>query len=276
MSTGDRAKGRKSIFVTGGARGIGRATLELFAEEGWFVAGYDVDANGLAEVERALGSERCLTRVLDVSDKRAWDEAMGEFAEATSGHMDILFNNAGIGGSGWFEDVPWERAIRIIEVNLIGVVNGVYAALPLLKNTPGSLCFSTSSAAAIYGMPKVAAYAASKFGVRGLTEALSAELHPFGVRAADVLPGAIDTPILDETPEFSGGTPPGSEMRAAGQSGGLPLMQPEDVARVVRQAYDSDQLHWYVPEALGAVAAAKSGSAEALRESFRKQLTAEG
>lgn len=273
MRVGSGARGRKSIFVTGAARGIGRATLELFAEQGWFVAGYDLDAEGLESIEAALGSDRCLTRVLDVRDKGAWDEAMAEFSEHTDGRLDILFNNAGIGGGGWFEDVPYERAIRIIEVNLIGVMNGVYAGLPLLKNTPGSLCLSTSSAAGIYGMPRVAAYSASKAAVCALTEALSAELHRCGVRAADVVPGVIDTPILDETFDYTDGQHPGVEMRAAAAAqDGLGVKQPEDVARIVLEAYASERLHWYVPEELGQVAVASGTAPEALREAFRKQL----
>ena len=101
------ARDRKSIFVTGGASGIGRATCRLFAERGWFVGAYDVDEAGLASLEQELGSENCLTRRLDVSDKAEFDRAMEEFSGATGGRLDLLFNNAGIGAGG--STVPLRR-----------------------------------------------------------------------------------------------------------------------------------------------------------------------
>jgi NAD(P)-dependent dehydrogenase (short-subunit alcohol dehydrogenase family) len=263
---------RRSIFITGAASGIGRATARLFAREGWLVGCVDVDEAGLETLQGELGRSQCFINRLDVSDKPAYDVVMEAFARKSAGSLDILFNNAGIGGAGWFEDIPYERALRIIETNVIGVVNGVYAALPLLKRTPNSLCFSTSSSAAIYGLPRVAVYAASKFAVKGLTEALSAELARYDVRAADVLPGLIDTPILDDTADFSGGEPPGVVMRRnAAAEGALRMMAPEDVATCVRAAYESDRVHWYIPEELGAIEAARAGGVEGLRNQFRRQ-----
>jgi NAD(P)-dependent dehydrogenase (short-subunit alcohol dehydrogenase family) len=268
-----RAGDRKCIFVTGGASGIGRATAKLFAGRGWFVGAYDVDEGGLATLEQELGAESCVTRRLDVSDKADFDRAMEEFSEASGGRLDLLFNNAGIGAGGWFEEVPYDVAMRVLQVNFVGVVNGVYAALPLLKRTPNSLCFSNSSSAAIYGMPRSAMYAASKFAVKGLTEALSVEFARFGGRAADVLPALIDTPILDATLDYSGGERPGVAMReAATPEGAMRLMQPEAVAECVWEAYGSDRLHWYVPEEMENVDRARAGGAEVLRDQFKKSV----
>ena len=203
MAETTRSGERKTIFITGGASGIGRATARLFSERGWFVGAYDVDEAGLAslqeELEDELGAGRCITRKLDVSDKAEFDRAMHEFSEATGGRLDLLFNNAGIGAGGWFEDVPYELAMRVIEVNFIGVVNGVYAGIPLLSKTPGSLCFSTSSSAALFGMPRTGMYAATKFAVKGLTEALSVELSPLREpgRRHDARPGRHPDPRGD-------------------------------------------------------------------------------
>jgi NAD(P)-dependent dehydrogenase (short-subunit alcohol dehydrogenase family) len=263
--------------VTGGASGIGRATARLFCDRGWFVGAYDIDEAGLASLARELGAENCLTRRLDVSDKADFDLAVNEFAAATDGRLDLLFNNAGIGAGGWFEDVPYDVAMRVLQVNFVGVVNGVYAALPLLKRTPNSLCFSTASAAALYGMPRTAMYAASKFAVRGLTEALAVELARFGGRAADVAPALVDTPILETSLDYSSGERPGVAMReSATPEGATRLMQPEDVAACVWEAYGSDRVHWYVPEEMENVDRARAGGVEPLRDHFKKTVLGGG
>jgi NAD(P)-dependent dehydrogenase (short-subunit alcohol dehydrogenase family) len=267
------ARDRKSIFVTGGASGIGRATCRLFAERGWFVGAYDIDEEGLASLEQELGSENCLARRLDVGDKAAFDRAMEEFSEATGGRLDLLFNNAGIGAGGWFEEVPYEVAMRVLEVNFIGVVNGVYAGIPLLKRTPNSFCFSTSSSAALFGMPRTGMYAATKFAVKGLTEALSVELARFGSRAADMMPALIDTPILDSVPDYSGGEPPGVTMKKnAAPEGPTRLVQPEEVAELVWEAYGSDRVHWYIPAEMEGIDKARAAGVEPLRDQFKKTV----
>jgi len=101
---------------------------------------------------------------------------IAEFSEWSGHRLDLLYNNAGIGIAGYFEEIPLSRSVDIINVNLIGVIHGIYAALPLLKQTPNSLCFLTSSSAASYGTPLLAVYAATQFAVKGLTEALAVEL----------------------------------------------------------------------------------------------------
>jgi NAD(P)-dependent dehydrogenase (short-subunit alcohol dehydrogenase family) len=264
------ASGRRAIFITGAASGMGRETARLFAEKGWFVGAYDVDEEGLASLERELGAERCVARRLDVTNKADYDAAVGEFATRSGGRLDLLFNNAGVGEGGWFEDVPYEAALRVVEVNLIGVLNGIYAALDLLKATANSLCFTTSSSSATYGMPRIAVYSATKHAVKGLTEALSLEFARHGVRVADVLPGMIDTPILTRTPNRSGDVPAGLRPQDfAPKQGPFRLMPARAVAECVWQAYHSDRLHWYVPEEIGEIDRAKAASAEAVREQFR-------
>jgi NAD(P)-dependent dehydrogenase (short-subunit alcohol dehydrogenase family) len=261
-----RANGRKSIFVTGAASGMGRATAKLFAGKGWFVGAVDVDTDGLSSLEKEIGTENCFVRRLDVTDKPDYDRAIAEFGAATGGRLDLLYNNAGIGHGGWFEDVPYEATIRLVQVNFIGVLNGIYAALPLLKATPNSLCFTTSSSSATYGMPRLAVYSATKHAVKGLTEALSLEFARHGVRAADVLPGLIDTPILTSSQDHSGLRQPGVRPQdVAPKTGMFRLLPAEAVAECVWQAYHSDRLHWYVPEEIAEIDRAKATGAEAVR-----------
>jgi NAD(P)-dependent dehydrogenase (short-subunit alcohol dehydrogenase family) len=277
MSATQQGGDRQSIFITGGASGIGRATAVLFAARGWFVGAYDIDEAGLASLAAELGPENCLTRRLDVSDKADYEIAMAEFAERSSGRLDLLFNNAGIGAGGWFEEVPYDVAMRVLQVNFIGVMNGAYVGAPLLKQTPNSLFFSTSSSAGIFGMPRSGIYAASKFAVKGLTEALSVEFARFGGRAADMLPALIDTPILDATLDYSDGERPGVAMRkTATPDGPMRLVQPEEVAQLVWEAYGADRVHWYIPAEMENVERGRAGGVEGMRDQFKKMLLGDG
>ena len=189
--------GRKTIFVTGAASGIGRATAQFFAARGWFVGLYDVNAAGLAETQALIAADRQTSGALDVRDLGAWRTAIAQFGDQTGGKLHVLFNNAGIGRGGWFEDIDPKTSDDIIDVNLRGVVYGVYAALPLLKATPNARIVNTASAAAVYGTPRAAIYSATKFAVRGLTEALDIEFRRHGVRVTSLMPWFVDTPILD-------------------------------------------------------------------------------
>ncbi|PKQ03486.1 MAG: short-chain dehydrogenase [Alphaproteobacteria bacterium HGW-Alphaproteobacteria-11] len=234
-----QANGRKSIFITGAASGMGLETARLFHGKGWFVGGYDVNEAGLKALEKEIGAENCIVATLDVTDKQAYDAAVASFGKATDGKMDLLYNNAGIGAGGLFADMDFAENMRVVQVNFVGVLNGIHAALPLLKATENSLCFTTSSSSATYGMPGIAVYSATKHAVKGLTEALSIEFRLIGVRAADVLPGLIDTPILPE------GT-----VANAPKEGMFRAIPPVEVAKVVWEAYGSDKLHWYVPPEL--------------------------
>jgi NAD(P)-dependent dehydrogenase (short-subunit alcohol dehydrogenase family) len=268
------ADGRKSIFITGAASGMGRETALLFAEQGWFVGAYDVDADGLKSLGQELGEANCVTRRLDVTDKADFDAAVVEFSAETDGHLDLLYNNAGIGHTGWFEDVPYEDTRRLIDINFIGVVNGIYAALPLLRSTENSLCFTTSSSAATYGAPRLAIYAATKFAVKGLTEALAVEFDRYGIRVADVLPGLIDTPILTNSPNHSGDAPTdvANLKQNAPKEGPFRLMPARAVADCVWEAYHSDKLHYYVPDEIGDLDRAKAAGPEAYRDQMKQNV----
>jgi len=252
-----KANGRKSIFITGAASGIGRATAKFFYEKGWFVGAYDLNLDGLKTLEQEIGFANCISGRLDVVDRENFAAALQDFSEATGGKMDILFNNAGIGMGGLFDEYKFEDLIRIANINFLGVMNGIYAALPLLKATPDSLCFSTSSSAACYGLPGGSVYSATKEAVKGLTEALSIEFSRFGVRAADVLPGFIDTPILGEgTAQY---LPKEGMWRA---------VPPVEIAKAVWASYaiDKERLHWFVPEEISELYARAAADPEGTRK----------
>ena len=271
----------KFAFITGAASGIGRATAELFAEHGWWIGAADRNAKGLEELRDALGKDQCLFWHLDVTDMAAYDVVVAELGEATGGRLDLLFNNAGLGAAGFFEDIPLEETLRVIDINLVGVIHGIYAALPLLKATSNSLCFTTSSSAATYGAPNLAVYAATKFAVKGLTEALAVELARCDVRVADVLPGVIDTPIFASSPLYVGGQRQSTEgitlASQAASEGPFRLVPPRLVAEAVWRCSEGDpRMHWYVPEEIEDVDKAKAASPEAMRDARIAALKAGG
>jgi NAD(P)-dependent dehydrogenase (short-subunit alcohol dehydrogenase family) len=270
-----KARGRQSIFITGAASGMGRETAKLFHAKGWFVGAYDVNTDGLKTLEQEIGNDNCVTGRLDVTNKADFDAAVAAFSAETGGRMDMLHSNAGIGESGWFEDVPFEAALKVVQVNLIGVIASVYAALPLLKTTPNSLVFITSSSSATYGMPRIAVYSATKHGVKGLTEALSVEFARHGVRVADVLPGLIDTAILRATPNRSGDRAAPSEdefYKNAPKKGMFRLMPASSVADCAWAAYHSDRLHWYVPPQIRWLDVMKALAPDFTRNQIRKRV----
>lgn len=192
-----RAGGRKSIFITGAASGIGAETARYFSKRGWFCGLYDVNLQGLEQVEIELGPTNCMIAKLDVRSRDDWKAAMEAFSDATDGAMNVLFNNAGVGRHGWFEDVTTQDNDLIVDVNVKGVINGVRVALPLLKATAGARIVNTASAAGLVGTPKLAVYSATKFAVKGLTEALDVEFRDLDIRVTSLMPWFIDTPILD-------------------------------------------------------------------------------
>lgn len=249
---------------------MGREGAKLFHGKGWRVGAVDRNEASLESLRTELGV-RLWTRAVDVTDKVALDAALADFcADNPGGGLDMMWNNAGIGQGGWFEDVPYEDAMRVVDVNFKAVLNGAYAALPYLKKAPGSLMFSTSSSSGTYGMPRIAVYSATKHAVKGLTEALSVEWDRHGIRVADVLPGLIDTAILTSTPQHSAEgvaklTP--DQLRAAAPKKGMfRLMPASSVAEAAWQAYQHPKrLHWYVPKSIRWIDRLKGISPEFVR-----------
>lgn len=186
----------QAIFITGAASGIGRETALVFASRGWKVGLFDVNADGLAEVAREAGEGRALARRLDVRSLDDYRGAIAAFGDWTGGRMDALFNCAGIMRMGPFGEVPIEEQVRTIEINVLGVLQGIHLALPLLKATAGAHVLSMGSASGVYGVPDLATYSASKFFVRGLTEALNLELERDGIVVTDLMPLYVDTPMV--------------------------------------------------------------------------------
>ncbi len=254
-------KEQKSIFITGAASGIGRATARLFAKKGWYVGLNDVNEQGLETLASEIGLENCLVAKLDVANRDNYQDVLKIFGDKTGGKLDLLFNNAGTGAKTLFVDTDFADLEKMVKVNLMGVFIGIHTAYPMLKNTPNSLCFSTSSSSAIIGVPGLAAYSATKHAVKGLTEALSVELALVDVRAADTIPGQIDTGMM--TDEMKENAP---------KTGMWRVLPSEAVADVVWASYHdkSGKLHWYVPDDLEKLEGAVTKDIETVRNGSMK------
>ncbi|QWT19700.1 SDR family oxidoreductase [Bacillus sp. NP157] len=197
----------KVAIVTGASSGIGRATALLFAREGAKVvvgARRDAELQSLvAEIQAAGGDAAALAG--DVRDE-AYARALVELAVARYGRLDIAFNNAGtlgeLGPSTGVSESGWQQAI---DVNLTGsFLSAKHQLAQMEKDGGGSIVFTSTFVGYSFSFPGVAAYAASKAGLIGLTQALAAEFGPRGIRVNAVLPGAVETEMyleMNDTPE---------------------------------------------------------------------------
>jgi NAD(P)-dependent dehydrogenase (short-subunit alcohol dehydrogenase family) len=185
-------RGPGSIVISGAARGIGRATAELFLSRGWRVGIYDVDA--AAAVEAAAGRAAAVHGALDVRDAEQWRTVLAEFCG--DGGLDVLVNNAGVLASGPFADMDADAHRRMVDVNVTGVVNGSRAAYPFLRRSERALLLNLCSASSLYGQPALATYGATKAAVRSLTEALDIEWRGAGIRVRSLVPLFVNTEMV--------------------------------------------------------------------------------
>ncbi|HEY7620407.1 MAG TPA: glucose 1-dehydrogenase [Solirubrobacteraceae bacterium] len=186
----------KVALVTGAASGIGRATAELFAREGARVVASDLDADRGDEVLAALGAD-ALYAAADVRDDDALRALVVRAVEA-HGRLDCAANCAGVGaGHATTHEYPDEDWDRIVDTNLRGMWLAMRHEVPAM--TAGGTIVNVASTLGLRGSPFSSPYSASKHGVIGLTRTAAVEYAAAGIRVNAVCPGAIDTPMMDET-----------------------------------------------------------------------------
>ncbi|WP_114393345.1 SDR family oxidoreductase [Oleisolibacter albus] len=214
-----------TVVIVGASSGIGRATAHAFARDG---ANLVLAARGTEKLDRAAAECRALGAeavavTADATDdadmRRLVDTAVDHF-----GGIDVWINNAGIGAVGWFEQVPLAAHRRVIEVDLIGALNGSHAVLRYFVQQGHGVLINTCSSGSWFAPPMAAAYTAAKYGLRGLTEALRQDMrrHP-GIAVAAIYPSFVDTPGLRHFANYTG-----RRLRPGG-----PLQTPERVARAM-------------------------------------------
>lgn len=257
----------KTIFITGGASGIGRAVAQRFAQGGWFVGLADVNEAGMAQTAASLPPAQSSCHKLDVRDRAAWDQALADCAKASGGRIDVVFNNAGVPIGGAIVDLTPEEIERTLDINLKGVIFGAQAAHPWLKASgPGSCLLNTASAAGIYGSPGASVYSATKFGVRAITESLDGEWAEDGIAVRDLMPSFIETPLLDHAPNRASN----EDIRTRVLGAGLELTPVSEVAQAAWAAVHGSRLHTVVGKTARKLAFASRWMPGALRKQMRE------
>jgi SDR family mycofactocin-dependent oxidoreductase len=236
----------KVAFITGAAHGQGRATALALAREGARIGaldvarplsypGYDMgspdDLESLARACAELGSE-CLSFSGDVRNDADVTAAVSETVERF-GRIDILFNNAGICAYGLAHELTEAAWDAMIDVNLKGAWVVARKVIPHMLRRRSGVIVNNCSVAGLRGMARLSHYAASKWGVMGLTKSWAIELAPHGVRVVAVCPTGVDTPMNDGLAALEGTTPREIAERSAGNLLPVPWIEPEDVAQAV-------------------------------------------
>jgi len=226
-----------SVLVTGGARGIGRATAERLARHGARVAIGDLDAALVRSVAAEISADPAVQRAggrvvgaeLDVTERTSWEEFLLDTAEV--GPVDVLVNNAGIMPLGSILEEPEAVTRKIVDVNLHGIIHGTKAVVPAMVARGHGHVVNIASAVGRVALPGGATYSASKFAALGFSEALRGELAPSGVDVTVVLPNVVRT-------ELGAGVP---------AARGVKAVTADDVAAVVESAIRKPRPELWVP-----------------------------
>jgi NAD(P)-dependent dehydrogenase (short-subunit alcohol dehydrogenase family) len=234
MTRGPEGTALPSILITGAASGIGRATALLFAERGWRVLACDRNAAALQELARKAGAA-VVPITGDVSTRAGATALVQAAIQAAGGRLNCLFNCAGLLAMGPHPTIAPARIDELLAVNVHGVLNCIDAAMPALQATTGAHIVNMSSTSAEYGSPDLAVYSASKFFVRGLTEALNIEFEPKGIQVSDVVVAYVRTPMVEQ-----------AEVKARSVELLGVKATPEQVARTVWRATHGNRTHWRV------------------------------
>jgi NADP-dependent 3-hydroxy acid dehydrogenase YdfG len=226
---------RKTIFITGAGAGIGAETARLFVRNGWHVGAADISADRLVSLETELGASNVSTFVVDVREYAAVEAAVKEYAEPRGGRLDAVFANAGVLFMGPDETITLAQKNLLVDVNVKGVIHTVDAALPFLKRTPGAHVVAMSSTSAEYGAPHLAVYSATKFFVRGYTEALNIEYAQYGINVSAIYVAYVQTGMVLDAP-----------VKAASVDTLGVKIRPHQVAERVWSAVHGEKSHWRV------------------------------
>lgn len=186
------------ILITGASSGIGEATARLFAQRKYRLVLAARRAERLSTLAADIRAEggRALTIPTDVTQKDQVHRLVRDTLDGF-GQVDVLFNNAGVGALGWLEELEVDRGIDTpLQINLVGLIHVTRAVLPHMIHRGRGHIINMSSVAGLVATPTYSVYAASKFGVRGFTEALRREVGVYGVHVSGIYPGGVETDFV--------------------------------------------------------------------------------
>ncbi|HEX2070709.1 MAG TPA: SDR family oxidoreductase [Thermoleophilaceae bacterium] len=241
------------VAITGAARGIGLSTARACAARGMKVAIGDLD---LAEAKRAAESvPGAVALALDVTEKASF-AAFLDAAEAQLGPLDVLVNNAGIMPIGPFVDEDDATAVRLIDINVHGVLHGMKLALPRFQARGGGHIVNIASTAGKAGVPGGATYSGTKHFVVGVSEALRGELRGSAIEVSCVMPVPVDTELAT----------------GLQQARGFKKVSPEEVADEIVAVLERPRFDVFVPRSVGAVSTVMSALPRSAREAVARGL----
>ena len=188
----------KVAVVTGSSSGIGFESSLLLARNGFLTYATMRNLNKSESIESIATKENLPIHIkqLDVTDDTSVKNAV-EAISSETGRIDILVNNAGYGLNGAFEDLAMDEIKAQYETNVFGLIRTTQAVLPIMRRQKSGTIINISSGAGRFGFPGSSAYVSTKFAVEGLSESMSYELEPFGIRVVLVEPGVIKTNFVD-------------------------------------------------------------------------------
>jgi NAD(P)-dependent dehydrogenase (short-subunit alcohol dehydrogenase family) len=241
------------VLVTGTSSGIGLATAAHFARQGHEVWAGVRNPTTATELREAIDRDRLAVRVLplDVDDPASVQRGVAEVHD-TAGRVDVLVNNAGIGGGGPIEDVPVDWAQGLFQTNYFGVVRMVQAVLPGMRRRGSGAIVNVSSIAGRLAIAGHGHYSAVKHALEAMSEALAQEVQRFGIRVAIVEPGVVVTPIFSKARRFADPASPYFDhvrrLLLLYQKQMPHAAQPADAARVIYEAATTvePRLRWLV------------------------------
>jgi short-subunit dehydrogenase len=189
----------KVAVITGAGSGIGRGLAMELAKRGARVAVSDINKERIETVrdELAGNGAEVMSQALDVADYEAFESMIADIA-AWHGHVDYLFNNAGIGVGGQVRDISIQDWRNVINVNLFGVIHGIHAVYPIMVKQGSGHIVNIASLEGLIPLVSHLPYTASKYAVVGLSHGLRMESEPLGIKVSVVCPGYTDTPIFQE------------------------------------------------------------------------------